>query len=106
MKRFILCLLIMAFSLPMITAEPVFINYNGVWGYFIPEDEFDLILKMMIDWEGRGKIINNLDLQIDLLDKRTRKLKWERDLWRAGGVITLILWGGFEVWSVLMKGDR
>ena len=41
MKQFILCLLIMAFSLPMITAEPVFINYNGTWGYFIPENEFE-----------------------------------------------------------------
>ena len=101
MKRFILFLIVMTFSLSAITAEPVFINYNGTWGYFIPEDEFDLILKMMIEWEGRGKIINNLDLQIDLLDKRNKKLKRERDLWRAGGVITLILWGGFEVWSAL-----
>ena len=101
MKQFILCLLIMAFSLPMITAEPVFINYNGMWGYFIPKDEFDLILKMMIEWEGRGKIINNLDLQIDLLNERNKKMKRERDLWRAGGVITFILCAGFELWSAL-----
>ena len=101
MKRFVLFLIVMTFSLSAITAEPVFINYNGTWGYFIPEDEFDLILKMMIEWEGRGKIINNLDLQIDLLNERNKKMKWERDLWRAGGVITLILWGGFEVWSAL-----
>lgn len=80
---------------------PVYIEYNGTWGYFVPEDEFDGILKMMIEWEGRGEIINNLDLQIAGWKQVTKKVKRERDAWRIVAVAVGIIWGGIEIWNHL-----
>lgn len=80
-------------------ADPIYIKHNGVKGYFIPEREFDLILKMMIEWEGRGKIIDNLDLQVEVWKRKEKRVRGERDIWRACEVITLVIWGGLTIWK-------